>query len=137
MSHVVREASQHLRKDDARISACPEQAALGGSGSNHVCDYHCVNGGIGQTGSSVLPESSMASIEILSSLPISTTPSDATRFVRSPPLLLMRIGQDAKARDTLKALQADPAAPDGVRGRAGGLLTRLGEAPAAVRGAGG
>ncbi len=52
-------------------------------------------------------------------------------------LLLMRIGQDARARDTLKALQADAAAPDGVRGRAAGLLTRLGGAPAVPQGAGG
>lgn len=65
-----------------------------GSGSNHVCDYHCVNGGIGQTSSSVLPESSMASIEILPSLPIHSNPSDTTRFVRSPPLLLMNVGAD-------------------------------------------
>ncbi len=44
-------------------------------------------------------------------------------------LLAIRTGQEARARDILKTLQADTAAPDGVRGRASGLLSRLGEAP--------
>jgi hypothetical protein len=52
-------------------------------------------------------------------------------------LLMMRTGQDAKARDILKQLQTDASAPDGVRARASGLLTRLGTAPAAALGAGG
>ena len=52
-------------------------------------------------------------------------------------LLAMRTGQDAKARDILKQLQADTLAPDGVRARAGALLTRLGEPPAAAPGVGG
>jgi len=41
-------------------------------------------------------------------------------------LLALRQGQTEAARDTLKALSADTTAPDGVRGRAGGLLQRLG-----------
>jgi len=41
--------------------------------------------------------------------------------------LLMRTGRDAQARDVLKQLQADQSAPEGVRGRAAWLLTRLGE----------
>ena len=45
--------------------------------------------------------------------------------------LALRTGQDAKARGILKGLQADAAAPNGVRSRANGLLTRLGEPPAA------
>lgn len=40
-------------------------------------------------------------------------------------LLDLREGRKAAARDILKRLSADPAAPDGVRGRAGGLLERL------------
>ncbi len=44
--------------------------------------------------------------------------------------LAIRTGKPEQARDILKQLQADTAAPDGVRARAGGLLTRLGE-PAA------
>ncbi len=40
-------------------------------------------------------------------------------------LLDLREGRKAAARDILKRLAADPAAPDGVRGRAGGLLERL------------
>ena len=43
--------------------------------------------------------------------------------------LALRTGQDTKARDILKGLRTDGAAPDGVRNRANGLLTRLGEAP--------
>ncbi len=49
--------------------------------------------------------------------------------------LAMRTGQEEKARDTLRVLAADATAPEGVRGRANGLLTRLGAAP--VSGAGG
>ena len=52
-------------------------------------------------------------------------------------LLMMRTGQDAKARDILEQLRADPAAPDGVRGRASGLLTRLGGPQPQAAGAGG
>ena len=48
--------------------------------------------------------------------------------------LFMRTGREAQARDVLKQLQADPAAPDGARGRAGWLLTRLGEPAAGVGG---
>lgn len=52
--------------------------------------------------------------------------------------LALRTGQDAKARDILKGLRTDGAAPDGVRNRANGLLTRLGEPPLeAARAAGG
>ena len=43
--------------------------------------------------------------------------------------LAIRVGQPDRARGILKQLQADTAAPDGVRARAGGLLTRLGDAP--------
>ena len=42
--------------------------------------------------------------------------------------VLIRTGQDGPARDTLRGLAADTAAPDGVRGRANGLLSRLGGA---------
>lgn len=65
-----------------------------GSGTNHVVDYHCVNGGIGETSSSVLPEASLATTEILGTLPIPTDPKPGTRFVRSPALLLMKVGED-------------------------------------------
>lgn len=41
-------------------------------------------------------------------------------------MLALRQGQKDAARDTLKRLAADTTAPDGVRGRAGGLLQRLG-----------
>ncbi len=41
-------------------------------------------------------------------------------------LLALRQGQTDAARDTLKSLAADTSAPDGVRGRASGLLQRLG-----------
>lgn len=41
-------------------------------------------------------------------------------------MLALRQGQVDVARDTLKRLSADPTAPDGVRGRAGGLLQQLG-----------
>ncbi len=43
-------------------------------------------------------------------------------------LLAIRTGRTDAARDTLRGLAADPTAPDGVRGRANGLLARLGEA---------
>ena len=43
-------------------------------------------------------------------------------------LLDLREGHKDAARDTLKRLSLDPAAPDGVRGRAGGLLERIGGA---------
>ena len=47
--------------------------------------------------------------------------------------LALRMGHADQARDTLRQLAADPAAPDGVRGRANGLLARLGgPAPAAA-----
>lgn len=50
----------------------------------------------------------------------------------------IRTGQTGKARDILKGLQADKQAPDGVRARAGGLLSQIAEsAPAPVQGAGG
>ena len=46
--------------------------------------------------------------------------------------LALRLGQTDQARDTLRQLAADPTAPDGMRGRANGLLARLGgPAPAA------
>ena len=53
--------------------------------------------------------------------------------------LQIRTGQDDKARETLRMLLADVAAPDGVKGRANGLLSRLGETapPAPAPGAGG
>ncbi len=41
-------------------------------------------------------------------------------------LLALRQGDEAGARDFLKRLAADATAPDGVRGRANGLLSRLG-----------
>jgi hypothetical protein len=41
-------------------------------------------------------------------------------------MLALRQGQTDTARTTLKKLSADPSAPDGVRGRAGGLLQQLG-----------
>ncbi len=44
-------------------------------------------------------------------------------------LLALRTGRTDQARDTLRQLAADATAPDGVRGRANGLLARLGEAP--------
>lgn len=50
-------------------------------------------------------------------------------------LLWIRTGQDAKARELLTRLQADTAVPDGIRARAGGLLSRLiGPAPVAPAG---
>lgn len=45
--------------------------------------------------------------------------------------LLLRIGQTDKARDVFRTLRADPALPDGLRGRVNVLLVRLGEAPVA------
>jgi hypothetical protein len=41
-------------------------------------------------------------------------------------MLAMRQGQMDVARETLKRLSADQTAPDGVRGRAGGLLQQMG-----------
>ena len=41
-------------------------------------------------------------------------------------MLAIRQGKPDAARDTLKQLAADASAPDGVRGRANGLLARLG-----------
>jgi len=41
-------------------------------------------------------------------------------------LLALRRGDEAGARDSLKRLAGDATAPDGVRGRANGLLSRLG-----------
>ena len=41
-------------------------------------------------------------------------------------LIDMRTGATDQARDTLRQLAADATAPEGVRGRAGGLLARLG-----------
>ena len=41
-------------------------------------------------------------------------------------LLDIRVGKTADARTTLRQLAADPDAPEGLRGRAGGLLERLG-----------
>ena len=46
-------------------------------------------------------------------------------------LLALRTGRTDAARETLRRLAADAAAPDGVRGRANGLLARLGETPPA------
>lgn len=41
-------------------------------------------------------------------------------------MLALRLGQTDQARETLRKLSADTTAPDGVRGRANGLLQRLG-----------
>ena len=46
--------------------------------------------------------------------------------------LALRTGQTDKAKDTLRRLAADVSVPDGVRGRASGLLAQLGEPPAAA-----
>ena len=43
--------------------------------------------------------------------------------------LYLRTGETEKARDILRQLVADRGAPDGVRARAGGVLTQLGETP--------
>ena len=51
-------------------------------------------------------------------------------------LLSLRTGQDGRARDLLKQLNADPGAPDGVRARAGALLSRLGDPPPTAPAAG-
>lgn len=45
-------------------------------------------------------------------------------------LLALRTGRTDAARDTLRRLAADATAPDGVRGRANGLLARLNETAA-------
>ena len=50
--------------------------------------------------------------------------------------LALRTGKVDEARDTLRQLSADAAAPDGVRGRANGLLVQLGEATPPPAGAG-
>ncbi|MCX7382392.1 MAG: hypothetical protein NT133_13455, partial [Alphaproteobacteria bacterium] len=57
-----------------------------------------------------------------------TAPDNAWRPLaeEAQALLDIREGRKDAARDTLKRLSQDPAAPDGVRGRAGGLLERLG-----------
>lgn len=59
-----------------------------------------------------------------------TTAGNAWRplAMEAQALLALRLGQTDAARDTFKALAADTSAPDGVRGRAGGLLQRLGSA---------
>jgi hypothetical protein len=56
-----------------------------------------------------------------------TAPDAAWRTLaeEAQALLDLREGRKEAARDTLKRLAADPAAPEGVRGRAGGLLERL------------
>ena len=46
--------------------------------------------------------------------------------------LALRAGRADQARETLRKLAADAAAPEGVRGRANGLLTQLGDAADAV-----
>ena len=54
--------------------------------------------------------------------------------------LMIRTGETAKAQELLRQLSADPTAPDGVRGRAGGLLARLDDpapAPTPAQGTGG
>lgn len=52
--------------------------------------------------------------------------------------LLLRTGEADKAKAILRQLVSDPTAPDGVRGRAGGVLTRLGDTPgASAEGTGG
>jgi hypothetical protein len=52
-------------------------------------------------------------------------------------LLALRTGQDGRARDIFKQIQSDPLAPEGVRARAAGLLTRLGDAPTGAPDVGG
>lgn len=59
-----------------------------------------------------------------------------TLAAESEALLALRLGRTDQARDLFRRLSVDPAAPDGVRARATGLLARLGAAPAAS-GAGG
>lgn len=44
-------------------------------------------------------------------------------------LLALRTGHAEQAKDLLHGLSTDPAAPEGVRGRANAMLTQLGEAP--------
>ena len=57
-----------------------------------------------------------------------TAPENAWRPLaeEAQALLDLREGRKDAARDTLKRLSQDLTAPDGVRGRAGGLLNRLG-----------
>jgi len=45
--------------------------------------------------------------------------------------LLMRTGDNTQARDILQGLTKDSAVPEGVRGRANGLLARMGDPAAA------
>ncbi len=55
-------------------------------------------------------------------------------------LLALRTGRTDQAKDLFRSLVSDAAAPDGVRGRANGILTQLGETPPApppAAGAGG
>ncbi len=52
-------------------------------------------------------------------------------------LLALRTGQDSRARDIFRQIQADPLSPEGVRARAGGLLSRLGDTPAVAPDVGG
>jgi hypothetical protein len=58
-----------------------------------------------------------------------TAPENAWRPLaeEAQALLDIREGHKDAARDTLRRLSQDQAAPDGVRGRAGGLLDRLGD----------
>lgn len=51
--------------------------------------------------------------------------------------LLLRTGETGKARDILRQLVGEPLAPDGVKARAAGLLTQMGERIAAPSGPGG
>ena len=44
-------------------------------------------------------------------------------------LLALRTGHTDQAKDLLRGLSTDPAAPEGARGRANAVLTQLGEAP--------
>ncbi len=44
-------------------------------------------------------------------------------------LLALRTGQADQAKELLRGLATDPAAPEGARGRANAMLTQLGEAP--------
>ena len=62
-----------------------------------------------------------------------TASGNPWRFLalESQALLALRTGRTDAARNTLRGLAADATAPDGVRGRANGLLAQLGEtAPA-------
>ena len=50
-------------------------------------------------------------------------------------LMALRTGRTDQAKELLRALSTDAAAPDGVRSRVNALLAELGEAPAAPPGA--